>query len=261
MNIAVVAGGWHYPMHFFKEMAAQEYPRKNLALFVVGHRHPDLAVVREEKVSELSTAPGPLGNLDRMLYGDPVSLKRIIDLGWTYIEAPNLAGDQVFLNQWLDRCDYRHYDVILNCHDDTFIRRRDLLQHVVTTRREKDAWLILANGKSPVESDAYFRGSFEFWHRDMIDLMGGKVPVGDLTMTRVGATDTPKDRETLQAWNAIGVPARNFILEADLTAYVARLSPHYRVSKWVIEGERGFIYRQASAPEWRMDKGLEAYPL
>jgi hypothetical protein len=260
MRIAVVAGGWHYPLHFYREIAAQDYPRKDLALFVVGHRHPDLEVVRQEKVAELSVAPGPLGNIDRMLYSDPVSLDKLIKLGWTYIEAPNVAGDQVFLNQWLSRCNYKNYDAILNCHDDTFIRRRDLFRFVAQSREKAD-WLIMANGKSPVESDAYFRGSFEFWHSEMLDLLDGKVPVGDIVLTREGQTDTPKDRETLQAWNAIGVPVREFLTKNNFTDFVARLSPHYRVSAFAIEGERGFIYRQASAPEWRMDKGLEAYPL
>lgn len=260
MKIAVVAGGWHYPFHFFESISRQDYPRKDVSLYVVGHRHPELPIVRQEKEYELQVAPGPLGDIDRLMYREPTTVSALVGLGWTYLEAPNVAGDQVFLNQWLERCNYRDYDVILNCHDDTFIRRRDLFKHVAQTRLESD-WLIMANGKNKTESDAYFRGSFEFWHRDMLELLGGRIDVGKLELTRVGLTDTPKDRGTLQAWNAAGKPVRDFIIENDLISYVAGLSPYYRVSRWVIEGERGFLYRQASAPEWRMDEGLAAFPL
>ena len=141
MKIAVVVGGWHWPHHFFLEMARQG----RADLFVVAHRHPELDVVRDEKLEILAKADGPLGAIDRQLYSLYASEHSLADLGWYFMEAPNVCGDWCFLNQWLEKFDYRPYDAILNCHDDTYIRRRDLFEQLAGD------WLILSNCGQPSE--------------------------------------------------------------------------------------------------------------
>jgi hypothetical protein len=248
-----VAGGWHWPHHFFREIAAQA---AGVDLFVVSHRHPELPIVRKEKEEDLRSAPGRLGELDRLMYSETTTLEKLRALGWDYIEAPNICGDQCFLNQWLEGHDFRDYDAILNCHDDSYVRRRDLFE-----RASKGDWLILANGCNSVEPEAYFRGSFEFWHRDMLETLGGRIDLGRLQLRREGMIDTPRNREVLQAWNDTGVPVRKLLMEKGLSGRVGRLSRFYRVSPWVIEGERGFLHRQAWAREWSLAPGLAAYPI
>lgn len=256
MKFAVVAGGWHYPWHFYQAIANQA---SGVDLFVISHRDPELPIVREEKTEDLRHAPGRLGELDRRLYAERTTIDGLRGIGWKYIEAPNLCGDQCFLNQWLEDHDFRDYDAILNCHDDTYIRRRDLFESAAG--RMKGTWLILANGYNAIEPAAYFRGSFEFWSREILEILGGEVDLGEITLTREGLTDSPRSRDALQMWNDTGIPVRKFLTDNLLTSRVAHFSYYYRVSPWAIEGERGFISRQASAPEWSLAPGLEAYSL
>jgi hypothetical protein len=251
VKIAVVAGGWHWPYHFFREIARQN---QSADLFVVAHRHPELDIVRTEKLDVLRDAPGPLGELDRRFYSLYASEHSLADLGWYFMEAPNVCGDWCFLNQWLEKFDYRPYDVVLSCHDDTYIRRRDLFEQLAGD------WLILANCGQPSEPPGYLRGSFEFFKREMLGLLGGKIDIGMPILTRVGASDSPKSRDTLASWNETGHPLRRFLVENGVAGRISRLSPHYRVSPWALEGERGYMHSQAEPP-WTMVEGLEAYPL
>lgn len=250
MKFAVVAGGWHWPAHFYERMAAQI---GGADLFVVAHRSPELPIVREEKREILESAKGELADLDRELYWAFPSVSYLRALGWQYQEAPNTVGDWGFFNQWLETHDYRDYDVILNCHDDTYIRTLDLLAHA----RVPGDWLILANGFYPQAPDAYVRGSFEFWKREMLDLLGGRIDMGNVELTREGKTDTPTGMEALAAWNHTAVPLRNLMASKGLSNRIAYLSPHYRISRWAIEGERGFLHYSNGAP-WSFEEGLKA---
>jgi len=256
MRIAVVAGGWHFPWHFYWRMAQQA---SGCALFCIAHRSPDLPIVREEKVQPLCRATGPLADIDRMMYARRTTVEQLQSLGWDYSEAPNVCGDQCFLNQWLEKHDYREYDAILNCHDDTYVRRLDLFKQLAGD------WLVLANSAHTVPGDpntgaGYFRGSFEFWSREMLQLCGGRIDLGEVKFTREGKTDTPPARGALHEWNFTGFPVRAMLRERGLTDRVKALSPHYRVSPWIIEGERGFLHIQGKGP-WSIEPGLKAYPL
>lgn len=259
MKLAVVAGGWHFPGGFYNELP-KALPGADL--FVVAHRSPDLPIVREEKwkvlwgaapsLAELSA--GSLKELDQILYAETASVSGIRALGWQYEERENVCGDWHFFNQWLERHDYRDYDVILNCHDDTYIRRYDLAEQL-----EGD-WLLLANGRYPEAPAGYVRGSFEFWKRELLDLLGGRIDLGDVSLTREGKTDTPAGLDALSAWNNTAVPLRDFMVKRGIANRIAYLSPHYRVSQFVIEAERGFLHFQGGA-HWSFTAGLEDYPL
>ena len=249
MKLAVVAGGWHWPAHFFWEMAEQA---SGAALFVIAHRSPELPIVREEKLPILSRAKGVLAEFDRMLYARYPSIAELRGLQWVYEEEANTVGDWGFLNQWLELHDYRQYDCILSCHDDTFIRRRDLLDQA-----QMGSWLILANGTYPQAPAGYVRGSFEFFARELLDMLGGRIDLGPLGLTREGKTGTPyaDGNSALSAWNDTGIPLRRFLVERGLAGRVSYLSRHYRVSPWAIEGERGFMHFREGAP-WSLEEGL-----
>lgn len=258
MKLAIVAGGWHWPLHLFRTLAAEF---QGADLFVIAHRSPELPIVREEKRGILTAVAGPLADLDRQLYEDFPTIQGLQQLGWNYREEANTCGDFEFLNQWLDRHDYRQYDLILNCHDDTFIRNGGLfMQQMLLFQHLADDWLLLANGRYPEAPEAYVRGSFEFWKPQLLDMLGGRIDLGAVELTREGKTDTPAGMDALSAWNATCVPLREFMIEKEIAHQVQYLSPHYRISPWVIEAERGFLHYSGGAP-WSFEAGLKAFPL
>lgn len=249
MKLAVVAGGWHWPGHFFRSIAAEA---SGADLFVIAHRNPELPIVREEKREILAAATGPLADLDRVLYADHPDVPELWSRGWHYSEAPNTVGDWGFFNQWLERNDFRQYDVILNCHDDTFVQRPGVFKQL------GGDWLLLANGKYPEAPEAYVRGSFEFWKPELLDMLGGRIDLGDVRLTREGKTDTPGGLGALSEWNNTGVPMRDFLVKRGLVGRVAYLSEYYRVSPWILEAERGFLHFQDGAP-WSFEAGIKEH--
>lgn len=251
MKIAIVAGGWHFPLHFYERLA-QMARAQGAELFVVSHRDPELPIVREEKLEVLANATGPLAELDRELYREYPTVAQLRGLGFEYIEAPNRCGDWEFLNQWIERHDYRKFDAVLSCHDDTYIRRADLFEHI-----EGD-WLLLSNGRYPEAPAAYVRGSFEFFKRELLDMLGGRIDLGAVGLTREGKTDSPEGLAALSSWNDTCVPLRRFFVDRGLEHRVAYLSEFYRISPWLIEAERGFLHYQDGAP-WSFQAGLERH--
>lgn len=251
MRLAVVAGGWHWPDDFYNKISQQA---NGADLFVIAHRSPELPIVWDEKTEILEKALGPLADLDRQLYSEYPMINKLRTLGWNYSEEPNTVGDWGFFNQWLDKHDYREYDVILNCHDDTFIRRNDLFDQL------SGDWLILSNGSYLGQPKAYVRGSFEFWKREMLGLLDGHFDLGKVTLTREGKTDTPPGLAGITAWNSTCLPLRRMMAQKNMANRITYLSPYYRISKWVIEGERGFMHSQDGCPA-SFAEGLRVFPL
>lgn len=246
MNLAVVAGGWHWPSHLFRELP-QALPGADL--FVVAHRSPELAIVREEKRDVLAKATGPLADLDRELYAEYPSIDGLLELGWDYKEESNECGDWHFLNQWLEKHDYRKYDAVLTCHDDTYIRRHDLHKQLAGD------WLILSNGTYPQAPDAYTRGSFEVFKREMLDMLGGRIDLGTIGLTREGLTDSPEGIAAISEWNNTALPLRSFMSQRGLGTRIKYLAPFYRVSPWLIEAERGFLHYTDGVP-WSVEAAM-----
>jgi len=256
VRLAIVAGGWHWPLDFFCKIAAQA---PGADLFAIAHRNPELPIVREEKREVLNKAVGPLADLDRELYAAFPSVAALRALGWDYAEEPNTVGDWGFFNQWLSQHNYRDYDVVLNCHDDTYIHRPGLFDSLFSESAcDWKNWLICANGRYPQAPPAYVRGSFEFWKPELLDMLGGQIDLGPISLTREGQIDTPAGLDALAAWNNTGVPLREFLVRRGLAGRVAYLSEFYRISPWVIEGERGFLHYQDGAP-WSFEDGLREY--
>lgn len=252
MKLAIVVGGWHWPLQPFLQLSIQA---TGADLYAIGHRSPDLPIVREEKREILAKAEGPLGGLDRDLYTDYARIDRLRELGWKFEEAPNTVGDWGFFNQWLERYGYKRYDIILNCHDDTWIQP-GLIDELIRVRNEN--WLLLANGRYPQAPPAYVRGSFEFWKRELLDMLGGRIDLGTVNLSREGRIDTPQGIHALSEWNNTGVPLRQFLVSKGLAGRVSYLSPYYRISRWAIEAERGFLHYQDGAP-WSFLDGVRDF--
>jgi hypothetical protein len=250
MRLAVVASGWHFPLHFYESMLKQIRPKGwEIDFFCVSHRDPEHA--REEKKDDVFEDT-LRGNLDRQLYSGIPDVQTIKNLGWDYKEYPNTVGDWGNSNQWLEDHDYRDYDLFLFTHDDNLILHDRLVADTIEDDNFKE-WDIMTN--SPGAPAGSIRGSFEFFKPKVLDLMGGKFDLSTVTLTREGITTASKELIELNDWNNIVYPLNVLIEEHGLK--VAMLSPAYRVSAYCIEGERGFISNTHGSNTKFEDAGLE----
>ena len=218
-----------------------------------------MAIVAHEANVGMKGAPaGPLGDLDRVLYEWVASVGMLKELGWDFRLCDNTQGDWGYVNQWLGLLDYTLFDAILFLHDDTFLRRGDLFRHVRVCCEGEPNTLLWTNGRYPEAPLGYARGSFEIFRPELIQMLGGKIPLAETGLDRTGKTDTPEGMDALSPWNALGEPLRQFMNARGLK--VGYLSEYYRVSEWAIEGERGFLHRMGGAP-WSYTKGLKGLGL
>lgn len=221
MRLAVVASGWHFPLHFYQNKI--KIKGWDVDYFCVSHRKPildkDIPVggIREQ--------------LDQILYRELATEEKIKDLGWNYKLYPNTIGDWGCSNQWLEDNNYKDYDLLLFTHDDNIIINPNMID---TVGLEFD---VLANsaGMPP----GHLRGSFEFFKPKVIELLGGKFDLSETTLTREGKTDTPTDKESLYDWNTTVYPTMRALKQHSVQ--IKAMSPYYRVSPFCIEGERGYI--------------------
>ena len=261
-KLAVVATGWYFPLHFYEQIKNQKIPSGlEVDLFCVSHRNPNLEIVRTEQNEFLSSLGGSYPNrMDNLLYSEVATVEEIENLGWNYTEEPNTMGDYGVFNQWLEKNDYKNYDVILFTHDDNFIFGDNIFTEAMLQFDWND-WLIIINGPSVGDSlsmdagrviddeDEHgwtgnpFRSSFDFIKKEMLEMIGGKFDIlaGGATLTRVGKVDTPKSRIETKDWDTTPAHFNEFIKNNNLTNKVKRLSDTYRISTFCFEGERGFL--------------------
>tara|TARA_R100000152_G_C6753429_1_gene177185 strand:+ start:126 stop:1016 length:891 start_codon:yes stop_codon:yes gene_type:complete len=271
-KLAVIACGWHYPSQFYEKMLNQKIPNGWVVdSFVISHRHPENEnTIKEKNLTRSYTGDELLNYLDSVLYEFPLTEKDITNFGWKYIEKPNTMGDMEVFNQWVENYDYNDYDMFFITHDDNIILSDSLFEDVlgedrinlykplVETRVGRDQfdielvennldWHYLGNGYSKYIPKAMTpRGSFGFYTKDLIDKMGGKFSMDDISLTRVGETDTPEDHHSLADWNSSDGNFRDFLYESENLELVDKtrfISDTKRVSKYCIEGERGFIHK------------------
>jgi hypothetical protein len=246
-KLAVVVSGWHFPLHFYKKISEQQVPQGwEIHKFVVAHREP---VHAERDVKEaLADIPkrGLRNRIDHALYKEVATEQKLKDLGWTVVYEPNTIGDWGNTNQWLEKNDYKQYDLFLFSHDDNYIIGDELFVRVVGDK-SYDEWLILTNSinvapdmRAAVPKTSV-RGSFEFFKKEMLDKLGGKFDLSRVSLSMVGKVDTKDDLEALYDWNSTTVPLGEYIDQNNLRGRVYKLSPFYRVSPFCIEGERGFV--------------------
>lgn len=232
-KIAVVASGWHFPFQFFEGIAKQRLPKGwEMDLFCVSHRNPEFA--RNEKKDKVFE--GERAYLDKKLYSKIASVEDIQELGWEYVEEPNTVGDWGNSNQWLEKNDWKQYDLFLFTHDDNLILNDTWFSDIIKDKAFKE-WEILANSLGMPEG--WIRGSCEFFKKSFIEKIGGKFDLSMVSLNREGKTETSENLDELYDWNNTVNPLMDFINKNGIT--VGFLSPSYRVSAYCIEGERGYI--------------------
>jgi len=258
-RLAVIASGWHFPLAFYEQMAAQKIPEGwEVDLFVISHRDPSYS--EQEKTEPLSRFGFTRRELyDRILYRKIATVPEIERLGWRYSLEPNTIGDLGCANQWLEKNDYTKYDKILLTHDDNFILTDQMYLDVLP----QDDWIILTNTTGHAQrrlrqwlrlpKELALRGSFEFYTREMLEYMGGKFDLSETKMTRIGEVTSYGTLGDLSEWNTVMHPLNRLIEAKGLWPRVKALSEYYRMSRYCLEGERGFI----SKTEWSNTKEEE----
>jgi hypothetical protein len=249
-KIAVIAGGWHFPIAFFEQMAQQQVPEGwSVDLFCISHRDPSFSVEDKKDILPRLGLSYP-ETLDRILYRKIATVEEIEALGWKYHLCPNTIGDWGNTNQWLEKYDYRDYDILLATHDDNLILGDSLFTDLLA---KESSWLMLTNSTGSAATWREFvkvrllrramnvRGSFEFIKPELLNLLGGQFDLSDTTLTREGELHSDRSLKTLNNWNMNVVPLRRFLDEHGLAGRVKALARTYRVSDYCIEGERGFI--------------------
>lgn len=260
MKLAVVVGGWHFPLHFYSHMTeAAKLARHRghtVDLHVVMHRSPEAKHTRTEKLPVIPM-DGAWVHFDQQLYSEYVSFFDLNDMGWHYEEHPNTVGDWGYFNQWVQGNNPDDYDCYLSVHDDCWFVDTRMLADVLDGTAEtyswrggmdpigqvKDVpnWLMINNARDG-RTNPHIR-SCTFFTKEFLKMLGGEFDLGE-RVTRVGATETPYGRmmRVLQDWNKTVDATQDFIRERNLTGRCLYLGPYYRVSKYLIECERGFIH-------------------
>ena len=281
-KLAVVLGGWHYPYLYYKQLKDQIVPKGwEIDFYVVSHRDPELPIVFEEKQSLLKDrSKGLLQSMDENLYNRIITKQELSELEFIYNEEQASIGDLYQLNQWVQRHYKGQYDKVLFSHDDNYMLTDqlfvDILEHkaqiflnVEENKIEeidtKFDWKHLSSGI--LENTTTPRTSFTFLDKEFLDKLSDdleKITTEGVDLDRSGETETLYDLEgeqvstkALYSWNA---PSRNFanwIKDNNYLDKSVRLSPVYRVTKYFIEGERGFMWTQRD--ETRIINNLSKY--
>ena len=269
-KILVLATGWHFSSQFYTQMSKQKVPEGwEIDYFCVAHRPPENKYTISEK-EHLRQQEGdtPLTKLDMMMYEYPITTEQIESCGWEYILEDNTVGDMEVFNQWSEKYNYRDYDFVLITHDDNLILSDELFTDIVENnimvykpilesksghRFEveevpiSDGWSFIDNGYNKDIPKAFEpRGSFSLYKKELIDMLpNNKFDMyqegGRGIVTRVGETKSI-GHEGISAWNAHAGTFREFLYEGGLVDKTRYFSLTKRVSKYCIEGERGFIH-------------------
>lgn len=269
-KLAVIVGGWHYPLNFYIELASQHVAEGwEYEFFVVGHRSFEEPCVAREK-AWIWESDVPYIGLDKSLYGATPTYEVLDRLGYTFTLEPNTIGDLEFFNQWLAKNDWEQYDMFLFAHDDTLLLNynfiEDALEHKATLYKKEDDgvvtidaspdddWVWLTN--STTDFYYHIRNSLDFITPEVVRHVNGHFSPG-IRLTREGQIDTPAGHMDLAEWNKWIVLIQNILKDMGRIQDVRFLSKDYRVSDYAIEGERGMISNMNADTKFFLE-GLES---
>lgn len=248
-KIAVVASGWHFPYVFYESIKNQNLPKNwKIDMFCISHRDPSFSA--EEKSNMI--LEGKRAYLDLKLYNKIAYIEDIKNLEWDYKEYPNTIGDWGCSNQWLDNNNYKDYDLILFTHDDNLILSENWFSDIICNDEFND-WEVLSN--SCGAPAGWLRGSCEFFKPSLLDKIGGKFDLSLVNLNRINKFYGSQDIAELSDWNNTVIPLMNFIKQNNIK--VKYTSDFYRMSKYCLEGERGFISNTVSTNTSNEDQGLK----
>ena len=245
--------------------------------YCVAHRTPeDENTINEKDELRESTADDFLTQLDRLMYEYPITTKQIEDFGWKFMLEENTIGDMECFNQWSEHYDYSKYDFVLITHDDNLILSDKIFTDIIggvevhkpieeskygahqfNTELVKleDDWLFLDNGYNESLPKAFTpRGSFSFYKKELIDMLpDNKFNMyengGYGIVNRSGETASA-GYDGIKAWNTHAGTFRDFLYDSNSVDGTRWLSDMKRVSRYCIEGERGFIKNHRAGEDY-----------
>jgi hypothetical protein len=274
-KMAVIIGGWHYASQFYESMISQKVPKGwEIDYYVIAHRLPDC----ENSISEKESIRNYIGDnilmlADKKLYEKVLTEQSLTDMGWIGSLHENTFGDLEFFNQWNKEYDVNEYDLFFVSHDDNLILSNELFtdlleekvdlygldvdsfnpknRHCSSIKYEnKLDWLFVDNGWHNKRITP--RWSFGFYTKKLIDIIGGKFiqfeggDYGDNKLKRIGEFNSFTKHDDLHMWNAPAAQFMELLINMDLLGDIRYLSQTKRVSKYCIEGERGFIHNSVA---------------
>lgn len=250
-KIAIIVGGWYFPKHLYDNVIQLLAPTNySLEFFVMSHRNPKTTDIS----NEMLIRPESDNIFDNTLYSEIASYEHLIKLGYRVHECANAIGDYYFFNQWTELYDYEQYDYVVFMHDDNYILSEfktllvDLFEKRINLFKFNKNWISTTNfdnfdyiANSPVGNRKTARGSFSIWSKNLLQSMNGKFPMTNVKLDRTNLNNTPYGHDQLADWNMVG---RNFQDHVEANGFMRstyRLSNIYRISKYLIEAERGLI--------------------
>lgn len=259
MKIAVIIGGWYFPAHLYRTVINATLPSAVKAdYFVVSHRDPTSVSISEEMLPRVQNS----NKYDIELYSSIVTYKTLQEMGYQVEEVPNLIGDYFFFNQWAEKHSYKDYDYIVFMHDDNYLlpEFKNIFVDIFEGKAEGVKYVhqgwedciiqdfdYIAN--SAVGNRKTARGSFSVWSGKFLEDIGGTFSMEGVVLTREGKADTPDGHLEIADWNMVGHNLQKFVEEKGYMESTYRLSKYYRISKYMIEGERGLISKTAVLAE------------
>lgn len=254
MKVVLIAGGWHFPKHFYDKVRTLLIPENFTVDFVaVCHRNMTEELFKEYKVRVGELPNTVTGKLDKVLYRDFASVNYLKETGWQADLYDNTVGDFNFINQWLDT-QPPTYDMYIYLSDDIYLTENWKYFLIDFYKKklpifcyENNKWVpgvLPADwvhiGNCPNPGRKVMRSSTGIFTGDFIKKIG-KFSLDNIDFTRGGLDSNLWNHFDVEEWNLVQRNLQNYLEFHKLDNKSFRLSSSYRTSKYMIEAERGLI--------------------
>jgi hypothetical protein len=252
-NILILIGGWHFPYEFYKQISQLNCPENcNIKKFVVSHRNPEIPLVYNEKLNFIRE--NVVNELDLKLYSQCLTKKNLEKWNIEYKEYPNVIGDFYFINQYFS--DHTELpDYLFFFHDDNYITNLNLVSDIVNNT--VDSYFFLENKQvKPIKNDDWLhigncfyenrlipRGSFNVFKKEILLEKDLFLKFDNVTLNREHCINSPDPENLgeLADWNNVCRNFGQYMIDKNICEKSYRLSPVRRVSRYLLECQRGFL--------------------
>jgi hypothetical protein len=252
-EILILIGGWHFPYKFYEQISKLKIPNDfTVKKFVVSHRDLDLQIVYDEKQKFI--LENEVNRLDKELYCNKLSKHQLNEWGIEYKEYPNVIGDFYFIDQYFT--DHTNIpDYLFFFHDDNYITNLNIISDIVSNTVDtyyyldnkviktikNDDWIHLAN--CFYENRFIPRGSFNVFKKDLLLERNKYLKFDNVSLTRNNEVISPDPDKILELrpWDMVCRNFGEYMVSNNLTNKSYRLSPTRRISKYLLECQRGFL--------------------
>lgn len=254
MKIVILAGGWHFPRHFYDTAKKVKVPDGSTLDFVaICHRNMT-AEVHKEYLQKIEKLPEDfLKKLDQELYASFADIEYLRETGWQAALYENSIGDFNFINQWLDT-NPPQYDLYIYLSDDIYLTHNwqhfliDFIERQLTFYKFYNGewvpselsnnWVYVGNCPNPGRK--VMRSSTGIFPGHFLQSLG-RFEMSKVSLTRTGQNNNLWNIQDIADWNQVQRNLQDYMEVHNLDKESFRLSNTYRVSKYMIEAERGLL--------------------